>query len=170
MIETAVAMVLALLVFLLLFELSDLVRAKLLAENASVKCARARAVGYNDFMLRKIARLSMMPASGKCLTQSPRGDGDDVLSPGERVSRIGDYLASGYEAQADAILDYEYWRDGQTSVSSADDSARTTATVAQFRPGTTGAKALAGLKDDAGGETKVSASAAAEMHYKSFLQ
>jgi hypothetical protein len=76
MVESILAMVVILLVFLALFNLSDQIRVKLLVENAAAKCARARAVGYNDFMLRKIARLSTMPAAGKCLTAA-----DSVIIP-----------------------------------------------------------------------------------------
>ena len=75
MLESIIAMIAILLLFLLLFNLSDGIRAKLLVENAAAKCARARAVGYNDFMLRKIARLSTMPAAGKCLTAADAGGG-----------------------------------------------------------------------------------------------
>jgi len=95
MVETTIALIFVLIVFLALFNLADLTRAKLLVENASVKCARARAVGYNDFMLRKIARLATMPAAGRCLT--PSDDGDGTLTRGARYHRIGDYLMSEYE-------------------------------------------------------------------------
>ena len=64
MVESILTMIVILLIFLAVFNLSDQIRAKLFVENAAVKCARARAVGYNDFMLTKIARLSTMPAAG----------------------------------------------------------------------------------------------------------
>ena len=82
MVESILAMVVILLVFLALFNLSDQIRVKLLVENAAAKCARARAVGYNDFMLRKIARLSTMPAAGKSLTAADSGDGTLSLQSG----------------------------------------------------------------------------------------
>ncbi len=171
MVETTIAMVAVLVVFLAVFNLSDQMRAKLLVENASVKCARARAVGYNDFMVRKIARLSTMPAAGKCLTPS-EGGGDGSLSLGERRSRIGDYLASEYEAQADAILDFEHWRDGRTAVECSTDSTRATATVTQRRPRLSGLGALVGT-EAASGEpacAEISATGAVEAHYRSYLQ
>ena len=82
MVETTIAMIVILIMFLALFNLADLIRVKLLVENAAVKCARARAVGYNDFMLRKIARLATMPVAGECLTPSDAGDG--TISYAER--------------------------------------------------------------------------------------
>jgi len=142
----------------------------LLVENASVKCARARAVGYNDFMLRKIARLSTMPAAGRCLTASAQND-DEALSHGERYARIGDYLASEYEAQADAILDFEHWRDGNTSVACSADASKTTATVTQRRPRISGLDILTGgTSSDTREYAPISATGTAEAHYKSYLQ
>ena len=102
MVEATIAMIVILIIFLALFNLADLIRVKLLVETAAVKCARARALGYNDFHLRKIARLATMPAAGECLTTSDANDGK--LSYAERYYRIGDYLMSEYEAQANAIL------------------------------------------------------------------
>lgn len=170
MIETTIAMIVVLIVFLAMFNLSDQMRAKLLVENASVKCARARAVGYNDFMLRKIARLSTMPAAGRCLTPSAQG-GDAALSSGERYARMGDYLASEYEAQADAILEFELWQDGNTSVECSADASRTTATVTQRRPRIDGIGMLTGTSDSGIGEyAPISATGTAEAHYKSYLQ
>ena len=44
MLESVIAMIVILVLFLALFNLSDQVRSKLLVENAAAKCARARAV------------------------------------------------------------------------------------------------------------------------------
>lgn len=171
MIESIIAMIVILLLFLALFNLSDQVRAKLLVENAAAKCARARAVGYNDFMVRKIAKLSTMPAAGKCLT--PSDEEGATLSTQSRSGRIDDYLMSEYEAQADAILDFDLWRDGKTFIHATSGSSPATATVVQHRPKTTGFDALIfGVKNGAsdGGETPISASATVEAHYPDYLQ
>lgn len=169
MVESTLALIVVLLVFLALFNLADLVRAKLLVENAAVKCARARAVGYNDFMLRKIARLATMPAAGECHTASDTGSG--ALTRGERYSRIGDYLASEYEEQADAILDFEYWRNGDTSISASQGSSPATATVTQRRPRLFDFGAFAGTaRDDSGAKAEISAEGTVEAHYTDYLQ
>lgn len=173
MIETIISMIAILIAFLALFNLSDLMRTRLLVENASAKCARARAVGYNDFMLRKIARLSTMPAAGKCLTASSTGDG--ALTRSERYSRIGEYLSSEYEAEADAILDFELWQNGRTATLSHTDSINVSATVAQRRPQPFSIASLTGLKDcadcgDETGHTDISASSSTEAHYPDYLQ
>ena len=169
MVETTIAMIVILIVFLALFNLADLVRAKLLVETAAVKCARARAVGYNDFMLRKIARLATMPAAGECLTISDNGDGQ--LSYAERYYRIGDYLSSEYEAQANAILDFAYWRNGDTAISASSGSSAATATVVQRRPRLFDFGALtAGTKPNADDRVSIGATATIEAHYPAYLQ
>jgi len=169
MVESILALVAVLIVFLALFNLADLTRAKLLVENAAVKCARARAVGYNDFMLRKIARLATMPAAGRCLTPSDSGDG--TLSRGARYARIGDYLMSEYEAQADAILDFEYWQNGNTAISATEGSSPVTATISQRRPRLFDFGVLTGTaKPDADSLATISASSTQEAHYPDYLQ
>ena len=169
MVETTIALIFVLIVFLALFNLADLTRTKLLVENAAVKCARARAVGYNDFMLRKIARLATMPAAGRCLT--PSDDGAGALSRSDRYHRIGDYLMSEYEEQADAILDFEYWQNGDTAISATEGSSPVTATVSQHRPRLFDFGVLTGAtKPDADARATISASSTQEAHYPDYLQ
>lgn len=174
MLESIIAMIAILLLFLALFNLSDRVRAKLLVENAAAKCARARAVGYNDFMVRKIARLSTMPAAGKCLTRADTGDAS--LSLPSRYRRIDDYLMSEYEAQADAILDFDLWRDGNTFIHATSGNSPATAKVTQMRPDVSGFSALASGGKSAGKNGQddncaaISASATVEAHYPDYLQ
>ena len=168
MVESVLAMIVVLIVFLALFNLSDLIRTKLLVENAAAKCARARAVGYNDFMLRKIARLATMPAAGKCRTAADSGNG--TLSLHSRYDRIGGYLMSEYEAQADAILDFERWREGDTSVQASSGNTPSTATVTQRRPDDFNFGVFTGKPCDCDGKIGVSASATVEAHYPDYLQ
>ena len=169
MVESTLALIVVLLVFLALFNLADLIRTKLLVENAAVMCARWRAVGYNDFMLRKVARLATMPAAGECHPASDTGEG--TLSRGERYSRIGDYLASEYEEQADAILDFEYWRNGNTFISASQGSSPATATVTQRRPRLFDFGVLTGAANpEAESHAMISASSTLEAHYPDYLQ
>jgi Flp pilus assembly protein TadG len=169
MVETTIALIFVLIVFLALFNLADLTRTKLLVENAAVKCARARAVGYNDFMLRKIARLATMPAAGRCLT--PSDDGTGTLSRSDRYNRIGDYLMSEYDEQADAILDFEYWQNGDTAISATVGSSPVTATVSQRRPRLFDFGVLTGaVNPDTDSRATISASSTQEAHYPDYLQ
>ena len=169
MVESTLAMIVVLLVFLALFNLADLTRTKLLVENAAVKCARARSVGYNDFMLRKIARIATMPAAGRCLTPSDSGDG--TLSRSMQYHRIGDYLSSEYETQADAILDFEHWQEGKTQVSASQEQSKTTATVSQQRPRLFDFGVFTGsARADSEGAAEISAMGSMEAHYPDYLQ
>ena len=169
MVESTISLIVVLLVFLALFNLADLIRVKLLVENAAVKCARARAVGYNDFMLRKIARLSTMPASGKCLTAADTGEG--TLSRSARYARIGDYLMSEYEEQADAILDFEYWQNYDTAISASQAGSPATATVVQRRPRMFDFGMFTGkARPDSDGKAEISATGTVEAHYPDYLQ
>jgi hypothetical protein len=168
MVESVLAMIVILIVFLALFNLSDMIRAKLLVENAAAKCARARAVGYNDFMLRKIARLSTMPAAGKCHTSADSENG--TLSLQSRYDRIGVYLMSEYEAQADAILDFERWQEGDTAVQASFGNSPSTATVTQHRPDDFNFGVFTGKSRTYDGKVGVCASATVEAHYPDYLQ
>jgi hypothetical protein len=168
MVESILAMIVILLIFLSLFNLSDQIRAKLLVENAAVKCARARAVGYNDFMLLKIARLSTMPAAGKCLTSADAEGGSLPLQ--SRYWRIGEYLTGEYEAQCDAILDFELWREGNTSITATSGNSPASATVKQLRPDDFNFESFLGGGKTGGEKLEISASATAESHYPDYLQ
>ena len=168
MLESIIAMIAILFLFLLLFNLSDQIRAKLLVENAAAKCARARAVGYNDFMLRKIARLSTMPAAGKCRTAADSGNG--TLSLQSRYDKIGVYLMSEYESQADAILDFERWQEGDTAVQASSGNTPSTAKVTQRRPDDFNFGVFTGKSRDCDGKVGVCASATVEAHYPDYLQ
>lgn len=166
MVESVLSLVFVLLVFLALFNLSDNIRVKLLAETAAVKCARARAVGYNDFQLRKIARLTMMPASGKCLTH----DGESPLSYAGRVNRIGSYLNSNYETQANMILDFEGWRNGMLNVQASSGGELTEANVEKSRSGEFDFTPLVTGRDCAPDMVTITGSGKCETHYTDYLQ
>ena len=169
MVESILTMIVILLIFLAVFNLSDQIRAKLFVENAAVKCARARAVGYNDFMLTKIARLSTMPAAGKCLTLDTNDK--DALSLDARYSKIDDYLMSEYEAQADAILDFEYWQNGDTYIQATSGNTPAAATVTQRRPDDFGFDVFVKKKcQTCEDKVDISATATVEAHYPDYLQ
>jgi hypothetical protein len=122
-------------------------------------------------MIQKIARLSIMPASGKCLTPADSGEGS--LSLQSRYCKIDNYLMSEYESQADAILDFDLWRDGKTSIHATSGNSPATAKVTLLRPKVTGFNALAfgtAAGDSDNSETPISASATVEAHYPDYLQ
>lgn len=85
--------------------------------HAAARAARAKAVGFNDWMALKAARVASIPVSGRL-----SGDSLDFAkaSGGEAAfekARIPEYLAAENHARASYILDYEEWNGGRLSLS-----------------------------------------------------
>ena len=104
MIETVIAVLIVTSIFLCLFKLAHLLTGKILLEHAAMRSARARAIGMNDFMCKKAARIAMIPVAGKRLWP----EGDDFNYAME-LGRFGNYLEAENWGDARGILDYEYW-------------------------------------------------------------
>lgn len=111
MVETVLAVFFITLIFYGLFELSRMVTAHILVDHAAARAARAKAVGFNDFMCLKSARVALIPVAGERLW--PVGDND-----WEEVSRVPIYLSSENEGRARGILDYAWWHSTDIDVSS----------------------------------------------------
>ena len=111
MVETVLAVFFITLIFYGLFELSRMITARILVDHAAARAARAKAVGFNDFMCLKSARVALIPVAGKRLW--PVG-----VNGWNEVSRVPIYLSSENEAQARGILDYEWWNTTDISISS----------------------------------------------------
>lgn len=172
MVETAFVMLFLALAFFAAFQFADTFRAKLLCEYAAARVARARTVGFNDWMLRKTANLATMSAAGECLTDAPSGG---APSAAFLVSRMADYLDCGYDAQAEKVLDFEYWHDGRTAAVCPLYGAKLTAAVTQRRPVFFNlAAAFGGAPqpddgDDAA-DSRVTGHASIEAHYPAWMQ
>ena len=110
MLETVLAVFFITLIFFALFELSRLVTARILTDHAAARAARAKAVGFNDFMCLKSARVALIPVSGRRLW--PQEDGWN------EVSRVPIYLSAEDEGRARAVLEYEWWNTTDISVRS----------------------------------------------------
>ena len=102
MIETLLAVLVITFAFLALFRLSHLLTGHILLEHAAMRAARARAVGYNDFMCLKAARFSIIPVAGRRLT--PVGPVNEPLIANK-------YLQTPNGALARGLLHYERWDD-----------------------------------------------------------
>lgn len=105
MIETVVAVMFLCLTFLWLYQYAHLFTVKLVLNHAAARAARARAVGLNELMVWKSARVATIPVAGKCLSTF---DGD-ALSPQEEANRVPRFLAAEDYAEARGTLDYELW-------------------------------------------------------------
>ena len=104
MLETVLAVLAVTMVFLVLFGLSRILAGKILVEHAAMRVARARAVGFNDFMCAKTARVAVIPVAGRRLWPS-----DEKFTAGNELARVRTYLESPDAARANGLLDYENW-------------------------------------------------------------
>ena len=110
MIETVLAVLFVSFAFVVLFRLSYMLTGKILLEHAAMRVARARSVGFNDFMCRKIARAAVIPVAGRRLWPT----GDDAIDWEMERSRLPIYMIANTEAIARGVLEYEGW--GRLSV------------------------------------------------------
>ena len=103
MLETVLAVFFITLMFLAVFQVAHMVTTKILLDHAAARAARARAVGFNDWMCLKSARVAMIPVAG------PRTW--PVAEDGERreASLVPIYMETENESMARGILDYERW-------------------------------------------------------------
>ena len=101
MLETALAVLFITFVFLGLFQISHLVTAQVLLDHAAARAARAKAVGFNDFMCEKSARVAMIPVAGRRLWPAENEFSEASLVP--------IYLESEHPGLANGVLDYERW-------------------------------------------------------------
>ena len=104
MVETVLAVLVITFIFLMLFNLSHVLTGKILVEHAAMRVARARAVGFNDFMCLKAARVAVIPVAGKRLWPI-----DEKFSADKELRRISVYMGSLDGAKASGLLDYENW-------------------------------------------------------------
>lgn len=88
--------------------------------HAAARAARAKAVGFNDWMAVKAARVAAIPSSGKLLTGELGYDAaeDGATADFER-ERIPQYLAAETSARGQYVLDYEEWARGSIRVRSS---------------------------------------------------
>ena len=106
MVETVVVMFFLCLAFFLVYEYANIFIAHTVVNYAASRAARARAVGFNDFMVTKTIRVATAGVAGEC--RSHNDSGDD-LSTGAIVSRMGSYLETANESETRGILDFELW-------------------------------------------------------------
>jgi hypothetical protein len=132
MIESVFVIIVACLCFLGIFQYANLFAAKAVLSHAAARGARARAVGFNHWMVEKSARVAAIPASGKRITPAFAGVDPAITaalsrnrvgeiwdlalrsntrSPGTQLElgRIPDYMDSVNTPTSENILNYELW-------------------------------------------------------------
>ena len=133
LVESCLAMAMISLLFFGLFQVARIFAAREMLQHAAARAARARAVGFNDWMVRKSMRVAAIPNAGAML--EPVIDHQDVLlqdhldsdSPGnlwewvlkaapsssdkaeKERARVPEYMGSLNKAMGESILDYEEW-------------------------------------------------------------
>ncbi len=100
-VETLIAILAIMLVFFGAYHLSRVIAARTLLDHAAARAARAKAVGFNDWMCEKSARVAMIPIAGKRLWPEEGGF--------EELGRVPIYLSSEDQARANGILEYDLW-------------------------------------------------------------
>ena len=138
MIESCIVLLLLFLILFGLLQASYMVAARDVLSFSSMATARSAQVGYNDFMLEKVARTASIPTAGPIRNPNISGGSGahSASSPGERWdgavsfgsgggssvqysaerARIPAYLAAESPSQLRAILDYDFWQTSDTSV------------------------------------------------------
>jgi hypothetical protein len=132
--ETCLAMLLICLLFAGLVQVSQLFAARDILQHAATSGARAKTVGFNQWMVEKVIKVAAIPNSGKMLAPSfthsaaltariqdstHTGLWDYVVgaTPSSEQyaierARIPAYLGSWNRGRAAYELDYERWHDG----------------------------------------------------------
>lgn len=139
LIESCLVVALLCLILFGLFELSRLYTAREVNDYAATAGARARSVGFNDFMVHKVVRVAAIPNAGALVSPAFRNDSGlmgpiSTWTPGRfwdlclqsrpvspqyqlEQSRVPLYLAAETYGQLSPILDYERWDDMRYSQS-----------------------------------------------------
>lgn len=139
MIESMLVILVISLLFFSLLQLAQAFAGREILRHASARAARARTVGFNGWMCKKVMRVAAIPNAGKMLEPDPSLYPDTELQNAVKTKKIGalwdwaltatpsgdkaameaaripEYLASEHENRADYILDYERWDDIKAS-------------------------------------------------------
>jgi len=132
LIESCVVILFICLIFLGMLEVSQMFAAKEVLHHAAVCGSRAKTVGFNNWMVKKVVRVATIPNAGKMTEPDFTHTDEDLqdmvtsLKPGEvwmkvlgivpvsqqcalESARVPQYLASDNAAEADTTLSYEDW-------------------------------------------------------------
>jgi len=106
LIESCIVIALICLILSGFFQLSQLYAAKEISAHACFRGARAKTVGFNDFMIGKVVRVGTIPNAGKMTFPATYGGplGQMALERG----RIPLYLGAEWHMM-DGVLQYDDW-------------------------------------------------------------
>jgi hypothetical protein len=107
LIESCLVLVIVCIVFFWVFQISQLFAAQEILHYAAARGARAKVVGFNQFMVRKTVRVGAIPNAGQLM--NPATPGGPAAQHAVEAARIPLYLGGENEGQLPSILDYEDW-------------------------------------------------------------
>ena len=197
MVESILVLLLICFCFFSIFQYASLFSSRLILQHSAACAARARAVGFNEWMTRKSALVASIPAAGKRLSPdlSDLGTGmpssekvrkefdlweyalrSSTRSPGTVVeaNRIPEFMEGINEPTARAVLDYEYWDEMGIDIDEAvsisgDSPSRLTVTVQQNRPFDFSVFGRTGASAE-DGQIRIRGSYTIESHYPLYLE
>jgi len=108
LIESCIVIGLICLLLMGLFQLAQLFMAREILDYAAGRGARAKAVGFNDFMVDKIVRIGAIANAG-IMTFPEQLDAGPLAQSAIERARIPLYLGADRHNQLDSILNYEEW-------------------------------------------------------------
>lgn len=109
LVESCIVIAILCLLFMGIFQVSQLFMAQEILNFAAGRGARAKAVGFNDFMVYKTVRVGSIANAG--LMTSPDIEGGPAEQRAIERSRIPLYLGAEWHGLLNPILDYEDWND-----------------------------------------------------------
>ncbi len=113
LIESCIVILLLCLICFGLLQISRLFAAQEIMDYAASRGARARTVGFNQFMVFKAVRVGTIPSAG--LLSFPSIDGGPSAQQDVEEARIPLYLGAERHGNLSGILDYELWDDVEYS-------------------------------------------------------
>ncbi len=141
MLESLLVVLVLCLLFFGLLQVALVFNADEILHHSAARAARARSVGFNDWMVTKAQHVAAIPNSGKMLepalgtpvrtfldpNRSPGENWDAAIDPARaydrsaraivELARIPEYLATDNHLRGEAILHYEEWEKHSFGVS-----------------------------------------------------
>ena len=118
LIESCIVIGLLCLLLMGIFQVSQLFMAQEIVNYAAGRGARAKAVGFNEFMIFKAVKIATIANAGPITF--PDVDGGPLEQRAVERARIPLYLGANWHGQLSSILDYENWPDISYSYSEQD--------------------------------------------------
>lgn len=114
LVETLLASLAILLALFGLLQVALASGAREVLRHAAARAARAKSVGFNDWMAEKAVRVAAIPVSGRRTVPADDWLGEDGGggAAGAAASRIPGYLGADNSARASWVLSYEEWERG----------------------------------------------------------